>query len=205
MMDQTQATLTTAINERQKTETAAVCTLVITYLGLFTLYMWYQQFRFPYIETESLKFYWEVIKYNPFSDVAMINLKLLFNGISDLYIIQWALFITVPLISIVSFFIARSKLKKLPTHEAAEGGKLSVLGRVMALFIRGKWQLLSLFCVGYSFFATAAFSHWVIDLVLGKALFDFFTLLLAMMSFVLVWLFLRPFMAFYVMTISKKE
>lgn len=204
MMNQTQASLTPAISERKATETTAVCTLVITYLGLFTLYSWYQQFRLPFIDTESLKFYWEMIKYNPFSDVGMTYAKLFFNAISGLYIMQWGLFITIPFLSTLSFFIARSKLKKLPMHEAAEGGKLSILGRTLSLFIEGKAQFFMLFCVGYSFFATSAFANYVIDFFMQRARFNLFDIFLAFMSFVLVWLFIRPFMAFYVISISKK-
>lgn len=205
MMDQTQASLTPAISERQGAETAAVSSLIITYLGLFTLCVWYQQFRLPYIHTENFEFYWEVIKLDPFSDIAKTYLQMFFKEISGLYILQWAFFITVPIISIVFFLIARAKLKKLPMHEAAEGGRLLVLGRTMALFIKGKWQLLMLFSVGYSFFATSGFSGWLIELTMGRGAFDSFSLFFPIMSLVLVWLLLRPFMAFYIMTISKKS
>ncbi|PKF63422.1 hypothetical protein CW745_00815 [Psychromonas sp. psych-6C06] len=204
MMDQTQATVTPVINDRKGVEAFAVNALMATYFGLFILYLWNQQFRMPYINTELLSFYWEVIKIDPFSEAAVQYIKLFLNEISRLKIFYWIIFIMLPIISTILFFIARFLLKQMPMHEAAEGGKLSVLGRTLALFIEGKAQLLIVFCIGYSFFATSAFANYVIDLFTQRASFNLFDIFLAFMSFVLAWLFIRPFVAFYVITIHKK-
>ncbi|GLS92012.1 hypothetical protein GCM10007916_30820 [Psychromonas marina] len=205
MINQTQAAQTATIKERSGAETLAVNALVFTYLMLFSLYTWYEQFLVPYIYTDNLRLYWEVIKTNPFSEVGFQYAQHFLREIRPLYILQWAVFIIAPIISMCVFLIARNKLKKMPRHDAAEGGKLSVLGRTLALFIEGKWQLLMIFSIGYSFFATAGFAQWIVDFAKGDALFDPVTLFFPFMSVVLVWLFIRPFFAFYTITINKKS
>lgn len=204
MMDQTNATSTTSINERRGTESLAVNAFVATYLGLFTLFLWYQQFHIPYIYTEHYALYWEVIKLDPFSEVAKYYINTVLRDMGKFYLLQWAILVVMPVISSTVFFVARFKLKKLPMHEAAEGGKLSVLGRVLSQFIENKAKFFMLFVIGYSFFATSAFANWMVELVKGEITMNVFVHFLPMMSLVLVFLFLRPFVAFYVITIHKK-
>lgn len=204
MINQTNASVTPTIMQRKSAETVAVNALIAFYLGLFTLFMWFEQFRMPYVHLENIEFYWEVLKVSPFSDAEKAYRPLFLAEIERIYIWQWALFILIPLVSLSVFFIARSKLKNMQMHEASSGGKLATLGRVMALFIEGKAQFLMLFVIGYSFFATAAFSQWMIDASKGSADFNFFNLFFPIGALVLVWQFIRPFATYYVITIHKK-
>ncbi len=202
---QTNTSITPSIAQRKSTETLAVNALLALYLGLFTLFMWFEQFRMPYIHMENLEFYWELLKSGPFSDAEMNYRPVAMREIADLYILQWALFVLIPLFALIIFVIARSKLKQMPIHEASQGGKLSTFGRVLALFIEGKAQFIMLFVIGYSFFATSAFSQWMIDAAKGHADFNIYSLFFPLASLLLVWQFIRPFATYYVITINKKQ
>ncbi|MCL1068489.1 hypothetical protein L2735_17080 [Shewanella olleyana] len=204
MLNPTNASLSPAINERKATESLAVNALIATYLGLFTLFMWVEQFRMPYVDMDMVELYWEMFKAAPFSEAETSMREVFFREIERVYIWQWAVFILLPVFTSGIFLFARSKLKRLPMHEAADGGKLTTLGRVLSLFIQSSSHLFMLFVIGYSFFATSAFSQWLIDGAKGSFDFNTLSLFFPIGALVLVWQFIRPFATFYVITIHKK-
>ncbi|NAZ95214.1 hypothetical protein [Vibrio toranzoniae] len=194
IMPQGKRDITEAISERKWTEMLTVWGLMAIYFSIYALVVWIERFRMPYLFHDNISLYWEVIKANPFSEVGRQYIGLLYNALAPLHIFQWLFFSLAPVVSFCFFLIGRSMLKKMPMHEAAEDGKLSVLGQVLQLFIQTKWTLLSLFTIGYAFFATSSFINWVVDLSLGNASFNMFDMFFPVASFFLAWLFIRLFL-----------
>ncbi|MEZ9230849.1 hypothetical protein AB4259_07170 [Vibrio amylolyticus] len=204
MMPQGKRATTPVISARKGTEALTVGSLMLLYFSLYTLVVWYERFLMPYIHGETIAFYWEVVKVNPFSETGLQYAGLIYEALAPLYVFQWIFFSLMPILSLIFFLIGRNNLKNMSMHEAAEGGKIPVLGRVAMLFFETKWTFLMLYVIGYAFFATTECVNWIIDLSLGKADFDLISLFLSFVSFLLPWIFIRPFFAFYAITIGRK-
>ncbi|CAK2026194.1 conserved membrane hypothetical protein [Vibrio crassostreae] len=205
MLPQGKRETTEAISERKATEMLTVWGLMAIYFSIYALVVWIERFHMPLLQSENMRIYWEVIKINPFSEVGRQYIVLLYNTLAPLHIFQWLLFSLAPVLALCFFLIGRSSLKKMPMHEAAKDGKLSVLGQFFRLFIQDKTYTFILFVIGYAFFATTSFANCMVDLSLGEAPTNLIDLFFPVASFILAWLFIRPMFAYYVMTIGRKD